>query len=129
MEEEDLIVLHPDNYAEWSPLMARSLYRHNVLPYAPALEYTLDQVDEFMHIFCRHMDYKIMTKIFKHTSSDPYAFWMYLWEKFGDSSIPPFPQDLLPPVATITSSDEITPPPPVASTDHIPATDASDSVQ
>ena len=62
-------------------------------------------------------------------STDPYDLWMYLWETYGDPSIPPFPQDLLPPVAAITSSDEITPPPPAASTDPIPATDASDSVQ
>ena len=106
--------------------MVRYLYQHNVLPYAPDLDYTLDQVDIIVPILFRHMDYKIMTKMCKHTSSDPYTYWMYLWEKFGDPSIPPFPQDLLPPVVAITSSDEITPPPPA---DPIPATDASDSVQ
>ena len=49
---------------------------------------------------------------------------------YGDQKIPPFPKDLLPPVAVASSLDEITPPDaPVASTDPVLAIDASDSVQ
>ena len=108
--------------------MAKYLSEHNALPYAPDLEYTVDQVNILIPILCRYMDYKIMKKMCKIKSSDPYQFWMYLWETFGDPAIPPFPQDLLPPVAADSSSDEITPPAPVAPTDPVPASDASDLV-
>ena len=108
--------------------MARYLSEHNALPYAPDLEYTVDQVNILIPILCRYMDYKTMKKMFKIKSSDPYQFWMYLWETFGDPTIPPFPQDLIPPVAADTSSDEITPPAPVAHTNPISTTDASNLV-
>ena len=62
-------------------------------------------------------------------SNDPYDIWMFLWETYGDPTIPPFLEDLLPPVAADTSSDEITPTALVAPTDPVPATDASDLVQ
>ena len=106
--------------------MARYLSEHNALPYAPDLEYI---VDILMTILCRYMDYKTMKRMFKVKSSDPYVFWMYLWETFGDPAIPLFPKELIPPVAVDTSSDEITPPAPIAPIDHVPATDASDLVQ
>ena len=54
---------------------------------------------------------------------------MFLWEHYGDPNIPPFPKELIPPVVADTSSDEITPPIPIAPTDLVPATDALDSVQ
>ena len=67
--------------------------------------------------------HKLIVKIWP-----PHDYWMYLWKKYGDSNIPPFPEDILPPVAADTSSDEITPPPPVAPTNLVTATDALDSV-
>ena len=109
--------------------MARYLSEQNALLYAPYLEYIVDQVDILFTILCHYMDYKTMKKIFKIKSSDPYQFWMYLWETFGDPAIPPFPQDLLPPVAADTSSDEITPLVPVAPTNLVLATDVLDLVQ
>ena len=109
--------------------MTRYLYQHNVLPYAPKLEFTPDQVNIIIPILCCHLDYKIMDKMCEEmSSSDPYDLWMYLWVTFGDPAIPPFPQDLLPLVVAITSLDEITPPPSVASTNPIPATNALDSM-
>ena len=62
-------------------------------------------------------------------ATDPYFYWMFLWETYGDPAIPPFPKALIPLVATDTSSNEITPPAPVAPTDPVTASDASDSVQ
>ena len=62
-------------------------------------------------------------------SNDPYDIWMFLWETYGDPAIPPFPKELIPPIAADTSLDEITPPIPVDPTDPVPATDALDLVQ
>ena len=109
--------------------MAIYLSQHNALPYAADLEYTISQVDILLPILCHYMDYKTMNFFFKIKSSDPYDFWMYLWETYGDPAIPPFPQDLIPLVAVDSSLDEITPLVPVAPNDPVPATDASDSVQ
>ena len=75
------------------------------------------------------MEYKVLKKLFKIKSSDLYVYWRYLWEHYGDPTIPPFPQDLLPPIATDTSLDEMTPPVPIAPTNHVLATDALDLVQ
>ena len=63
MEKKDLIDLQHDNYKEWSALMTRYLYQHNVLPYAPKLEFTPDQVNIIIPILCCHLDYKIMDKM------------------------------------------------------------------
>ncbi len=60
-------------------------------------------------------------------SSDPYVYWIHLWETYGDPHIPPFSKDLIPPVAVASSPDEITPLD--APIDPILATDASDLVQ
>ena len=95
----------------------------------PDLEYTVDQINILIPTLFRHMEYKILKKTFKIKSSDPYVYWMYLWEHYGDPTIPPFPKELIPPAAADTSSDEITPPAPVVPTDPVPAIDASDSVQ
>ena len=75
------------------------------------------------------MDVDILDTMSEIKSSNPYVTWMYLWEKYGDPNIPPFLEDLLPPVAADSSSDEITPPTPIAPTDLVLVTDASDSVQ
>ena len=129
MEEADLIDLTPDNYHEWSQLAIRYLSQHTLLPYAPDLEYNVDQIDIIVSTLFRHMELDILDSLLELQATDPYVYWMFLWETYGDPVIPPFPQDLLPPVAADTSSDEITPPTPVASTDPVPATDASDSVE
>ena len=129
MEEDSLIYLHPDNYHEWSQLAIRYLNQHNVLPYAPDLEYNVDQIDIIVSTLFRHMELDILDSLLELQATDPYVYWMFLWETYGDPSIPPFLKELIPPVAADTSSDEITPPALVASTDPIPATDASDSVQ
>ena len=59
MEEEDLIDLTPNNYHEWSPLMAKYLSEHNALPYAPDLEYTIDQIEILIPTLFFHMKYKV----------------------------------------------------------------------
>ena len=126
MEEAYLIQLTPHNYHAWSQLAIRYLSQHNVLPYAPDLEFNFDQRDIILRTLWLHMDQDVMDSTDDIKSSDPYVYWMFLWETYGDPSIPPFPKELIPPVAADTSSDEITPPAPVA---PVPATDASDSVQ
>ena len=115
MEEDDLISLTSDNYHAWSQLAITYLSQHNVLPYAPDLEFTFDQHDIILRTYWFHMDYDVLdftTDEIK--SNDPYDIWMFLRETYGDPTIPPFPEELLPPVAADTSSDEITPPAPVA---------------
>ena len=109
--------------------MVKYLSQHNTLPYAPDLEYNVAQIDIIWRSLFLFMEYKILKKTFKIKSSDPYVYWMYLWEHFGDPAIPPFPQELIPPVVVDTSSDEITPPTPVAPTDPILAIDALNSMQ
>ena len=42
MEEEDLIILTPENYEEWSQLVITYLSQHNALPYARELTYNTD---------------------------------------------------------------------------------------
>ena len=58
--------------------------------------------------------------------------WMALWKKYGDPTVPPFPDDILSFVASVMvppTLEEIPPPNThVAPTDPILATDASDSV-
>ena len=68
--------------------------------------------------------YKVVAKLWYQ-----YDLWMYLWERYGDPNIPPFPKDLIPSVAVDSSSNEITPPAPVAPTDPILAIDALNSMQ
>ena len=66
-------------------------------------------------------------------ASFPRDVWMALWEAYGDPCVPPFLEDILSlaaPVLVPPTPDEITPPDtPVDSTDPVPASDASDSVQ
>ena len=58
---------------------------------------------------------------------------MCLWKAYGDPQVPPFLEDILPPVTLVvvpTTPVEIIPPDaPVASIDLVPAIDALDSVQ
>ena len=129
MEEKDLIYLHPDNYQEWSQIAIKFLSQHNALPYARGLEYDLETSTRIGVVLFLHTDYDILDEMTDLKMFDHYDNWMYLWETFGDPAIPPFPQELIPPVAADTSSDEITPPAPVAPTDPVPAIDALDSVQ
>ena len=75
------------------------------------------------------MDYGILERMSNIKSSNPYVFWMHLWETYGDPNIPPLPKDLLPTVVADSSLDEITPLALVAPTDPIPAIDASNLVQ
>ena len=77
-----------------------------------------------------YMDDNILDLVVPIKTSDPYVYWIHLWETYGDPHIPPFPKDLIPLVAFASSPDEITPPNDhVAPTDLVPAPDASDSVQ
>ena len=59
--------------------------------------------------------------------------WMALWKKYGDPTVPPFPDDILSFVASVMvppTPEEIPPPDTlVAPTNPIPTIDASDSVQ
>ena len=62
----------------------------------------------------------------------PCDIWWSIWEAYGDPRVPPFPEDILHPVtlAMVSStSDEITPPTPIAPSDLVPTTDTLDSVQ
>ena len=57
--------------------------------------------------------------------------WMALWKKYGDPTSPPFLDDILSFVASVMvppTPVEITSPTPIAPTDPVLATDASDSV-
>ena len=129
MEEVDLIELTPHNYQEWIQLAIRYLSQHNLLPYTLALEYHVDTIDILLQTFWLHMDYDIFDFTMDEVkSNDPYDIWMFLWETYGDPTIPPFPKELIPPVAVDTSSDEITPPVPIAPTNPGSAIDASDLV-
>ena len=74
MEEEDLIELTPYNYQQWSQLAIRYLSQHNVLPYAPNLEFDFDQRDIIWCTLYSHMEYKVLKKLFKIKSSDPYVY-------------------------------------------------------
>ena len=63
----------------------------------------------------------------------PHDVWMALWKAYGNPCVPPFPKDILHPVAPVmvpSTPDEITPPiVPIAPTDPIPTIDALDLVQ
>ena len=48
---------------------------------------------------------------------------------YGDPNIPPFLIDLIPPIATDSSSNGITPLAPIAPIDHVPSIDVSNSMQ
>ena len=120
-----MIELTPHNYQEWSQLSIRYLSQQILLPYAPDLEYNVDTINILLHTLFLHMDTDVMDSTDDIKSSDPYVYWMFLWETYGDPSIPPFPKELIPPVAADTSSDEITPLAPVAPTDLVLAIDAS----
>ena len=80
------------------------------------------------HTISLFMDENVMDSIEDIKSSNPYVYWIHLWELYGDPDVPPFLEDILPPVVAASSSDEITPPAPVAPTNPVPAIDASDSV-
>ena len=67
--------------------------------------------------------HKLIVKIWP-----PYVFWMYLLEHYGDPTIPPFLEDLLPQVAANSSSDEITPQAPIAPTNPVTTINALDLV-
>lgn len=73
---------------------------------------------------------KVLDSLIDLKETNPYVHWIHLWETCGDPHIPPFPQDLIPSVASTSSLDEITPPDAlVALTNPVPATDALDSMQ
>ena len=84
------------------------------MPYAPDLEYNVDAFDIIWPTLWLYLDQDIFDSMDDIKSSDPYVYWMFLWETYGDPSIPPFPKELIPPVVADTSSDEITPSTPVA---------------
>ena len=58
---------------------------------------------------------------------------MSLWKEYGDPQVPPFLEDILPPIALVmvpTTLVEIIPPDaPIASTDPVPSTNAPNLVQ
>ena len=66
-------------------------------------------------------------------ASNPYELWMCLWKAYGDPQVPPFPEDIPPPITPImvpTTPVEIIPPNALVSfTDPVPATNAPNSVQ
>ena len=129
MEEADLIELTPYNYQEQGQLVARYLSQHNVLPYAPDLDYHPDQTAIIWCTLFLHMDNDVLDSTNDINSSDLYVYWMFLWEHYGDPNIPPFPKELIPPVEDDTSLDEITPPNPITTIDLVLASYASDSMQ
>ena len=128
MEEAYLISLTLDNYQEWSQLVIKYLNQHNVLPYARDLEYNGDQIEIIYRTLFLFMDDDTLDTMSNIKSSDPYVFWMHLWVTYGYPNIPPFLEDIIPLFFVASSSDQITPPTPIALTDHIPSTDALDLV-
>ena len=105
MEEADLIELTPHNYHEWSQLAIRYISQHTLLPYAPDLEYNVDQIDIIVSTLFQHMDLGILDSLIVLQATDPYVYWMFLWETYVDPAIPPFPKELIPPVLDDTSLD------------------------
>ena len=65
--------------------------------------------------------------------SNPYELWMCLWKAYGDPQVPPFLEEILPPVTPVmvpTTLVEIIPlDAPIATTNPILATNASNLVQ
>ena len=129
MDEEDLITLTTQNYKLWSQLVLTYLSQHNALPYAKGLSYNGDTSSIICLALFLHMDMEVMDSLDDMKSTIFYDIWIYLWEMYGDPHIPPFPQDLLPPVVVASSLDEITPlDASVAITDIVPAIDDSNSL-
>ena len=66
-------------------------------------------------------------------ASNPYEIWMSLWKAYGDPTVPPFREDILPPVTQVmvhTTLVEIPPPNALlASSDPVLATYAPDSMR
>lgn len=129
MEEEDLIILTPENYQEWSQWVIPYLSQHNALPYARGLLYNEDIGSIIFHTLFLFMDMEVMDSLDDMKSSNLYDYWIHLWELYGDPHIPPFPKDLQPLVVGASSPDEITPPNvPISTLDPFPATNALDSL-
>ena len=119
-----MFYFHLENYQEWSQIAIKFLNQHNAPPYVRGLDYDIETSSLISTILFLYMDYEVVDSLIDLKKSDHYDNWIYLWEVYGDPHIPSFLKDLIPPVATDSSLDEITPPALVAPTNLVPATNA-----
>ena len=124
------------NYKNWSALIIDHLRREHkeVFPFLCSKElpsnYSIP-IKIIMSIIYFSVNDYCFDVIDKFT--DPYDIWMALWKAYGDPKVPPFPEDILPPVTLVMvpiTPVVITPPNAhVSSIDLVPATNALDLVQ
>ena len=123
------------NYKKWSALMIDHLREHKeVFPFlcSKELPYYTDLTPIHISVSLIFSSISMDCFVVLRKVSEPYDLWMSLWKAYGYPQVPPFLEDILPPVTPVmvpTTLVEIIPLDAlVVCTDPVPAIDAPNSV-